>query len=88
MQRIGVRELRQNASRYLDRVREGETIAVTEHGTLVALLVPPAAASRRQSMIVAGQLHPGSGDLLELEPLALEGEPPSEVLRRMREAER
>lgn len=37
---VGVRELRQNLSRYLERVKEGETLRVTEHGHEVARLVP------------------------------------------------
>ena len=37
---VGVRELRQNLSVYLDRVKEGERLEVTEHGRPVALLVP------------------------------------------------
>lgn len=37
---VGVRELRQNLSVYLDRVKEGETLTVTEHGHDVALLTP------------------------------------------------
>ncbi|MDI9897985.1 MULTISPECIES: type II toxin-antitoxin system Phd/YefM family antitoxin [Nocardiaceae] len=41
MERIGVRELRQHASRYLARVKAGETVEVTDRGELVALLVPP-----------------------------------------------
>ena len=36
MERIGVRQLRQHASRYLDRVKAGETVEVTERGRLVA----------------------------------------------------
>jgi prevent-host-death family protein len=40
METIGVRELRQHASRYLERVKGGETIEVTERGRPVALLVP------------------------------------------------
>jgi prevent-host-death family protein len=40
MDRIGVRELRQHASRYLARVAGGETIEVTDRGRPVALLVP------------------------------------------------
>lgn len=40
MDRIGVRELRQHASRYLLRVRHGETLEVTDRGQLVARLVP------------------------------------------------
>ncbi len=38
--RVGVRELRQNLSRYLDRVKAGEDLIVTEHGREVARLVP------------------------------------------------
>jgi prevent-host-death family protein len=37
---VGVRELRQNLSRYLDRVKAGEDLIVTEHGREVARLVP------------------------------------------------
>jgi prevent-host-death family protein len=37
---VGVRELRQNLSKYLARVKEGETLAVTERGHEVARLVP------------------------------------------------
>lgn len=40
MARVGVRELRQNLSKYLDRVKEGESLEVTEHGREVARLVP------------------------------------------------
>jgi prevent-host-death family protein len=37
---VGVRELRQNLSRYLERVKAGETLTVTERGHEVARLVP------------------------------------------------
>lgn len=37
---VGVRELRQNLSKYLDRVKAGEDLVVTEHGHEVARLVP------------------------------------------------
>src|SRR5271155_393436 len=37
---VGVRELRQHLSRYLARVKEGETLTVTERGHEVARLVP------------------------------------------------
>jgi prevent-host-death family protein len=40
MERIGVRELRQNASVYLARVKAGETLEVTDRGKVVALLTP------------------------------------------------
>jgi prevent-host-death family protein len=37
---VGVRELRQNLSKYLALVKEGEALIVTEHGREVARLVP------------------------------------------------
>ena len=43
--RVGVRELRQNLSKYLDRVKEGEVLVVTERGRQVARLIPAGAAA-------------------------------------------
>lgn len=42
---VGVRELRQNLSKYLDRVKQGEALIVTERGRDVARLVPVGAAA-------------------------------------------
>lgn len=40
MSTVGVRELRQNLSRYLQRVKDGASLEVTEHGRVVARLSP------------------------------------------------
>jgi len=40
MRSIGVRELRQHASRYLEEVAAGEPIEITDRGRPVARLVP------------------------------------------------
>lgn len=53
-----MRELRQNASRSLDRVKSGETVEITERGRLVARLVPPEPASARGRLIAEGKLAP------------------------------
>ena len=54
MEAIGVRELRQNLSVYLDRIKGGETFRVTEHGREVALLTPlPAKAMNVFERLVA-----------------------------------
>jgi len=37
---VGIRELRESMSEYLDRVKKGESLTVTEHGSAVARLVP------------------------------------------------
>ncbi|MHB8246832.1 MAG: type II toxin-antitoxin system Phd/YefM family antitoxin [Acidimicrobiales bacterium] len=57
MTRIGVRELRQHASRYLAQVKAGQVVEVTERGKLIALLVSPTpAVSSRDRLIVSGRL--------------------------------
>ena len=61
MTRIGVRELRQNASRYVALVKAGETVEVTERGKLVALLVSPQRSeTARDRLIAAGLLVPAT----------------------------
>ena len=70
MRSIGVRELRQQASRYLREVERGETIEVTDRGRPVALLVPVPAADRLERLVATGRATPAAGDALELgEPL-------------------
>lgn len=62
--RIGVRELRQHASRFLARVKAGETVQVTERGRLVAVLVPPdPATSARERLVAGGSLVPATTPL-------------------------
>ena len=57
-----MRELRQHASRYLDLVKAGETVEVTERGELVAVLAPPSpATTARERLIADGRLVPASG---------------------------
>ncbi|MGI8699325.1 MAG: type II toxin-antitoxin system Phd/YefM family antitoxin [Mycobacteriales bacterium] len=64
MERIGVRELRQHASRYLARVKAGEVVEVTERGKLIALLVPPEPATTgRERLVATGRLLPASRPL-------------------------
>jgi antitoxin (DNA-binding transcriptional repressor) of toxin-antitoxin stability system len=68
--RVGVRELRQNLSVYLDRVKAGERLDVTEHGQLVAELGPPSSKpmSRLEQLIAEGTVTPGKGNLADLGP--------------------
>ncbi len=57
MERIGVRELRQHASRYLARVANGEAIEVTDRGRPVARLVPvPSGESALVELLRSGRL--------------------------------
>jgi prevent-host-death family protein len=88
MERIGVRELRQHASRYLARVARGERIEVTDRGRPVAMLVPMP-RNTWDELLASGQVKPPDeeGDLLD-EPPVDYGIDASGELRKMRELER
>ena len=85
---IGVRELRQHASRYLQRVAAGESIEVTDRGRPVARLVP-ISGDPWQDLINAGEVEPGSGRaaLADMTP-GLHDHDASRTLRELREDER
>lgn len=53
MRAVGVRELRQNLSRHLARVKAGESMRVTERGREVALLVPSGQSAGRHAQLAA-----------------------------------
>ena len=61
MDRIGVRELRQHASRYLDRVAQGESLEVTDRGRPVARLIP-ITSDAWADMIASGRVTPAEDD--------------------------
>ena len=86
--RVGVRELRQNLSVYLDRVKAGETLEVTEHGYPVATLAPRVAEplSIIDQMIADGRATAAKGDRRNLPyPPSIPGRPLSEILQEMRD---
>jgi len=87
--RVGVRELRQNLSVYLRRVKAGETLEVTEHGHPVGRLTPiqlePMSLIDR--LIAEGRITPAKGSLKDLPPPVKlpPGRPLSEILKEMRD---
>ena len=87
---IGIRELRQNASRYLRLVEErGEPIEITDRGRPVAMLAPVPTGSRIDQLAASGRLRRGKGGPL---PRPIDPKPgvplPSEILAEMRAHER
>jgi prevent-host-death family protein len=69
---IGVRELQQHASRYLDLVEAGQVIEVTRHGRKIARLAPIVdPGDPHAKFYAAGLLVPPaeSGDLLDIVPV-------------------
>ena len=91
MERIGVRELRQNASVYLRRVEAGERFQVTDRGRPVAEL-GPVTTSPYDRLVREGVIVPATEpfDPSGITPIELPPGAPglSEVLQRMRDEER
>lgn len=81
MERVGVRELRRDASAILRRVAAGETVEVTDRGRPVAVLLRtmPSGLARLER---EGLLRRAEGDLLEVLPFRLPpgATPPSRVV--------
>jgi len=90
--RVGVRELRQNLSVYVKRVRdEGRAYEVTERGEPVAHLtpLPGRPMSTYQRLLAGGKVTPARKPWSSLPPALprLPGKQLSDVLREMREEE-
>jgi antitoxin (DNA-binding transcriptional repressor) of toxin-antitoxin stability system len=69
--RIGIRELRQHASVYVDLAEKGYTVDITNRGWLVAQLVPVREpGSPLERLIAAGIIEPAEepGGVGDLEP--------------------
>ena len=91
--RIGIRELRQHASVYVDLAEKGYTVDITNRGRLVAQLVPVREpGSPLERLIAAGIIEPaeeggGVGDI-DPYPAPSAGSPTaSESLGRIRQQE-
>jgi prevent-host-death family protein len=89
MDRVGIRELRQNLSVYLRRVRAGESLEVTERGEPVATLQPIANSDDAIARLSARgiPIRRGAGSLSDLAPptRAKLERPVAEVLEELRE---
>jgi prevent-host-death family protein len=60
---VGLRDLRHHTSEVLARVRHGETIDVTEHGRLIARIVP--AGGREPTPMLARLVESGRATLAQ-----------------------
>jgi len=70
MDSVGVRELRQNLSRYLAKVKAGESFAVTERGREVARLTPSGPPDSPIARLVAERGAPAEQTLPEVTRMA------------------
>jgi prevent-host-death family protein len=62
---VGVRELKQHLSEYLERAAAGEVIRVTDRGRPRAILGPVPGLARLEEGIREGWITPGSGEPIE-----------------------
>ena len=58
MPEVGIRVLRDNLSRYIGRVREGEEVIVTDHGKPVARIAPLDQPGLLERLIAEGVVTP------------------------------
>jgi len=92
-QRIGIRELRQHASVYVDLVERGYTVDITNRGRLVAQMIPVRdPESPLERWIAKGVIERAEedGSVLEIEPYTSPGSTgatASEALRELRASE-
>lgn len=85
MDRVPIRELQQHASAVLRRVRAGETLGVTDRGTLIAILAPPGAVGGRAALVAAGRVRPSSRSASELPPARRAARRTADVLEELRD---
>ena len=55
---VGIRELRNNLSHYLDRVRDGDELTVTDRGRAVARVLPMSGERVLDTLTAAGVVTP------------------------------
>lgn len=88
MDRVGIREMRQNLSRYTRRALAGESFLITDRGAEVAQLVPaPTRASAIDRLVAERDARRGHGSLLDAInelPEPISGPPSDEVLDEIR----
>lgn len=60
MPEVGIRELRDHLSRYVNDVREGAELTITDHGKAVARLLPLDRPRKLDELIAEGVITPAS----------------------------
>jgi len=70
--KVGVRELKSRLSEYLRRVKQGETLIITEHGKPVGRLIPQGQSldERLEALRQAGLIRWSGRKLSPMKPLA------------------
>lgn len=88
MEQVGIRELRQNASKILARVKAGETVAVTDRGRAIARITPTP-ESDWDALVESGAIRPPLSEtpLYKIRPRPIAASA-SDILEQLRQDER
>ncbi|HMG44385.1 MAG TPA: type II toxin-antitoxin system prevent-host-death family antitoxin [Acidimicrobiales bacterium] len=57
---VGIRDLRDNLSRYIERVRGGDELVITDRGSAVARIVPVEGGRRLDRLVAEGLVTPAA----------------------------
>ena len=84
MESIAIRELQQHSSAVIRRVRAGETLGVTDRGTLVAVLMPPSSLRGSAALVASGRVRRATVSPSDLPPQSVRSVSTSDVLDALR----
>lgn len=78
---VGIKELKAKLSSYVDKVRHGEEVVITEHGREVALVIPISRERKAiKSLVDSGKAKWGGGKPEGLENVKIKGKPLSKTV--------
>ncbi|MEW6738599.1 MAG: type II toxin-antitoxin system Phd/YefM family antitoxin [Nitrospirota bacterium] len=78
---VGIRELKAKLSSYVDKVRRGEQVVITEHGEEVAIINPISKERKAiMSLVKSGKAHWSGGRPKGLKGIKIKGKPISETI--------
>lgn len=78
---VGVKELKAKLSSYVDKVRHGEEVVITEHGKEVALVVPITRERKAvKSLLESGRAKWSGGKPAGVEGIRIKGKPLSKTV--------
>lgn len=70
---VGIRELRDGLSRHLAEVKAGHTIHVTDHGKVIAKIVPVGVPTTLERLRLEGRITPAKRRKTSHEPVETDG---------------
>ena len=81
---VGIRELKNNLSQYLDKVKQGENLAVTDRGKIIAYILPAEKSPSHDELIRMVREEKASWNggkpAGSAKPAAAKGKPVSEIV--------